>query len=167
MCVRRPSGAAGPQNRREWPCGARSRSSSCRIYLGARGEARQKCCRCQASPTRRLRRAFLHLSHSMSLTRLLDTTPRSLLTAAACSGLRPAPDCRLRGVCPHLSYSPTPPLLCRCVHDTRRLRPWIFFAASKSRAPPASVVLTDCRQRQPRGLARVQPLPAFAATARN
>src|SRR5436190_22699144 len=59
----------------------------------------------------------------------LQRSPRSLLTAAACSGLRPAPDCRPRGVCPHLSYSSTPPLLCRCVRDTRRLRPFTFLAA--------------------------------------
>jgi|SRR5215472_1394005 len=36
---------------------------------------------------------------------------------------------RGRGVCPHLSYSSTPPLLCRCVRDTRRLRHF-FLAAS-------------------------------------
>src|SRR5215470_17959780 len=60
----------------------------------------------------------------------LQRSPRSLLTAAAWSGLRPAPDCRLRGVCPHLSYSSTPPLLCRRVRDTRRLRPLTFLAAS-------------------------------------
>src|SRR6187402_3261772 len=39
----------------------------------------------------------------------LQRSPRSLLTAAACSGLRPAPDCRPRGAYPHLSYSSTPP----------------------------------------------------------
>src|SRR3954466_14744521 len=46
----------------------------------------------------------------MTLARLLDTTPPSLLTTAACSGLRPAPDCRPRGAYPHLSYSSTPSL---------------------------------------------------------
>src|SRR5580692_12830622 len=40
----------------------------------------------------------------------LQRSPRSLLTTAACSGLRPAPDCRPRGAYPHLSYSSTPPL---------------------------------------------------------
>src|SRR6266436_7448784 len=85
----------------------------------------------------------------------LQRSPRSLLTAAACSGLRPAPDCRPQGACPHLSYSSTPPLLCRCVRDTRRLRPLTFLAASPGsrlrhargqappRGPPLSVVLTD------------------------
>src|SRR5580704_6045619 len=34
----------------------------------------------EASPTGRLRRVILHLSHSMTLARLLDTTPPSLLT---------------------------------------------------------------------------------------
>ena len=62
----------------------------------------------------------------------LQRSPRSLLTAAACSGLRPAPDCRPRGAHPHLSYGSTPPLLCRCVRDTRRLRPLIFLPASWS-----------------------------------
>src|ERR1700722_19890975 len=38
----------------------------------------------------------------------LQRSPQSLLTAAACSGLRPAPDCRPRGAYPHLSYSATP-----------------------------------------------------------
>src|ERR1700756_1033968 len=41
----------------------------------------------------------------------LQRSPRSLLTAAACSGLRPAPDCRPRGAHPHLSYSITPSFL--------------------------------------------------------
>src|SRR3954471_2986010 len=45
---------------------------------------------------------------------LLQRSPRSLLTAAACSGLRPAPDCRPRGAHPHLSYSTTPPFLLVC-----------------------------------------------------
>src|ERR1700722_663944 len=36
-------------------------------------------------------------------------SPRPLLTTAACSGLRPAPDCRPRGAHPHLSYSTAPP----------------------------------------------------------
>src|SRR5690242_12304757 len=44
----------------------------------------------------------------------LQRSPRSLLTAAACSGLRPAPDCRPRGACPHLSYSSTLPFLSVC-----------------------------------------------------
>ena len=36
---------------------------------------------------------------------LLQRSPPSLLTTAACSGLTPAPDCRRRGAHPHLSYS--------------------------------------------------------------
>ena len=39
------------------------------------------------SPTGRLRRVLLHLSYSMALSHRLDTTPRSLLTTAACGGL--------------------------------------------------------------------------------
>src|SRR5438445_13893507 len=48
---------------------------------------------------------------------LLQRSPPSLLTIAACSGLRPAPDCRPRGAYPHLSYSFTSPSL-GCVRDT-------------------------------------------------
>jgi hypothetical protein len=47
-------------------------------------------------PTGPLQRVLLHLSHSMTLARLLDTTPSSLLTTAACGGLRSTPDCRPR-----------------------------------------------------------------------
>src|ERR1035437_5799481 len=55
----------------------------------------------------------------MTLARLLDTTLPSLLTTAACSGLRSAPDCRPRRVHLHLSYSCAPPcgpamLVTRC-----------------------------------------------------
>jgi hypothetical protein len=39
---------------------------------------------------------------------LLQRSPPSLLTRAACSGLTPAPDRRRRGAHPHLSYSATP-----------------------------------------------------------
>src|SRR5207245_1461054 len=51
------------------------------------------------------------------LSRLLLQRSPSLLTIAACSGLRPAPDCRPRGAYPHLSYSFTSPSL-GCVRDT-------------------------------------------------
>src|SRR6516225_6725476 len=44
----------------------------------------------------------------MALSRPLDTTPPSLLTTAACGGLRPAPDCRPRRALLHLSYSSAP-----------------------------------------------------------
>src|SRR5580704_9117565 len=60
------------------------------------------------SPTGRLRRVLLHLSYSMALSHLLDTTPPSLLTTAARGGLRPAPDCRPRRALLHLSYSSAP-----------------------------------------------------------
>src|SRR5215471_8319492 len=40
---------------------------------------------------------------------LLQRSPPSLLTTAACSGLTPAPDRRRRGAHPHLSYSSTSP----------------------------------------------------------
>src|SRR5215469_3170027 len=60
------------------------------------------------SPTGRLRRVLLHLSYSMALSHLLDTTPPSLFTTAACGGLRPAPDYRSRRALLHLSYSSAP-----------------------------------------------------------
>jgi len=41
-------------------------------------------------------------------------SPLSLLTTAPCGGLRPAPECRPRGACPHLLYSSTPPFLAMC-----------------------------------------------------
>src|SRR5262252_5200739 len=44
----------------------------------------------------------------MALSHLLDTTPPSLLTTAACGGLRPAPDYRSRRALLHLSYSSAP-----------------------------------------------------------
>src|SRR5215468_11475057 len=44
-------------------------------------------------------------SSLVQLSHLLDTTPPSLLTTAACGGLRPAPDCRPRRALLHLSYS--------------------------------------------------------------
>jgi hypothetical protein len=45
----------------------------------------------------------------MTLSRLLDTAPPLLLTTAACSGLRSAPDCRPRTALLHLSCSYAPP----------------------------------------------------------
>src|SRR5215472_4934514 len=44
----------------------------------------------------------------MALSRLLDTTPPRLLPAAACGGLRSAPDHRTRRALLHLSYSCAP-----------------------------------------------------------
>src|SRR5437868_8546556 len=59
----------------------------------------------------------------------LQRSPRSLLTAAACSGLRPAPDCRPQGACPHLSYSSTPPLFCGVFVTHGALRLLTFLPA--------------------------------------
>src|SRR5262245_64200860 len=39
----------------------------------------------------------------------LQRSPPPLLTAAACSGLHPAPDRGMRGACPHLLHSSIPP----------------------------------------------------------
>src|SRR5262249_325007 len=48
-------------------------------------------------------------------------SPPSLLTTAACGGLRPAPDCRPRRALLHLSYSSPPSYSERCVRDTHPL----------------------------------------------
>src|SRR3954454_2682760 len=47
----------------------------------------------------------------MALSHLLDTTPPRLFTVAACGGLKPTPDGRLRGAYPHLLCSSALPLL--------------------------------------------------------
>jgi len=55
--------------------------------------------------------AFPHLTCRDLVPTFPQRSPRSLFTAAACGGLEPAPDRRLRGAYPHLSYSTAPPLL--------------------------------------------------------
>ena len=50
----------------------------------------------------------------------LQRSPPLLLAIAACSGLRPAPDCRPQRALLHLSYSCAPPIL-TTVRDTRHL----------------------------------------------
>src|SRR6516165_5115838 len=49
-------------------------------------------------------------------------SPPRLLTAAACGGLRSAPDCRTRRALLHLSYSCAPPILTSALvtHDPKR-----------------------------------------------
>src|SRR5437016_8840738 len=49
-------------------------------------------------------------------------SPPSLLTTAACGGLRPEPDCRPRRALLHLSYSSAPPYSCGAfvTHDPFR-----------------------------------------------
>ncbi len=49
--------------------------------------------------------AFPHRACWDLVPTFLQRSPPSLLTTAACSGLEPAPDRRLRGALPHLSYS--------------------------------------------------------------
>jgi hypothetical protein len=60
-------------------------------------------------------------------------SPRRLLTAAACGGLRSAPDCRTRRALLHLSYSCAPPILMTALvtHDPKR-----SFGAG---GPPAAI----------------------------
>src|SRR5215471_5821794 len=59
----------------------------------------------------------------MALSRLLDTTAPRLLTVAACGGLEPAPDSRLRGTYPHLWHSIAPPFVSAFVAHGRLLKP--------------------------------------------
>src|SRR6266581_1261804 len=56
-------------------------------------------------------------------------SPPSLLTTAACGGLRPEPDCRPRRALLHLSYSSAPPYSCGAfvTHDPFRTSPTIIF----------------------------------------
>src|ERR1019366_2345920 len=54
---------------------------------------------------------------------LLQRSPQPLLTIAACSGLRPAPDCRPRGAFPHLLYSSTPSFTEAVFVTHHRVRP--------------------------------------------
>src|SRR5450759_1056966 len=59
---------------------------------------------------RRFACARLSQPHPLGLVpTLLQRSPPSLLTTAACSGLRPAPDGRPRRALLHLSYSYAPP----------------------------------------------------------
>lgn len=53
--------------------------------------------------------AFPHRACRDLVSTFLQRSPPSLFTTAACSGLKPAPDRRLRGAHPHLSYSIAPP----------------------------------------------------------
>ena len=67
--------------------------------------------------------ASLNLTRRESLSqRWLQRSPPSLLATAACSGLRPAPDCRPRRALLHLSYSSAPPYSdgAFVTHDPRR-----------------------------------------------
>ena len=57
----------------------------------------------------RLRSPLWTLPAGIASRLFLQRSPPSLFTIAACSGLKPAPDCRLRGAFPHLSYGIAPP----------------------------------------------------------
>ena len=56
----------------------------------------------------------MHTCSRSCLELLLQRSPPRLLTAAAWSGLRPAPESRSRGACPHLSRSFTTPFSISC-----------------------------------------------------
>src|SRR5262249_35494860 len=72
----------------------------------------------------------------MALSHLLDTTPPSLLTTAACGGLRPAPDYRSRRALLHLSYSSAPAYSdgASVTHaPNQTLRPLVSWASARYR----------------------------------
>jgi hypothetical protein len=56
----------------------------------------------------------MHTCSRSCLELLLQRSPPRLFTAAAWSGLRPAPESRSRGACPHLSRSFTTPFSISC-----------------------------------------------------
>jgi hypothetical protein len=56
----------------------------------------------------------MHTCSRSCLELLLQRSPPRLFTAAAWSGLRPAPESRSRGACPHLSRSFTTPISISC-----------------------------------------------------
>src|SRR5216683_1541666 len=93
--------------------------TSRRLNAGCRPGSFQVCSR--ACPGRSVHPRFRHfIDGSLALASpdhtcrnlvpaFLQRSPQPLLTAAACSGLRPAPDCRPRGAHPHLLHSTTSP----------------------------------------------------------
>ena len=98
--------------------------SICRTPLGQDQVIPRTCPRVSAFPRFRRRLTTFDISSTVRLrspfcitpagimSRLFpQRSPPSLFTIAACGGLKPAPDRRLRGARPHLSYSIAPPLL--------------------------------------------------------
>lgn len=66
--------------------------------------------------------AFPHRACRDLVSTFLQRSPPSLFTTAACSGLKPAPDRRLRGAHPHLSYSIAPPYVGTFVTHSQKLK---------------------------------------------
>jgi hypothetical protein len=64
----------------------------------------------------------------------------SLFTTAACSGLKPAPDCRLRGAYPHLSYSIAPPYSVDAFVTHSQIRSFDIRAAAGAVLPVSHLV---------------------------
>ena len=69
--------------------------------------------------------AFPHRACRDLVSTFLQRSPPSLFTTAACSGLKPAPDRRLRGAHPHLSYSIAPPYVGTFVTHSQKETSWI------------------------------------------
>ena len=84
----------------------------------------------------------MHTCSRSCLELLLQRSPPRLFTAAAWSGLRPAPESRSRGACPHLSRSFTTPFLSRvallslCLCSTLQPRRFCRFRPNRLAAQP-------------------------------
>src|SRR6266567_4142954 len=82
-------------------------------------------------------------------------SPPSLLTTAACGGLRPEPDCRPRRALLHLSYSSAPPYSCGAfvTHDPFRTSEGAHRAAKPPILRPRAWISRGARQvpRKPAG----------------
>ena len=114
--------------------------------------ARVQSNRVSASATLRRNSYFVRLRSPLSTSpagimvpTLLQRSPPSLLTTAACGGLRSAPDCRSRRTFLHLSYSCAPPFGLAMLVTQDPIRTWL----DESRLP------TVQRSRQRRRVQRV------------
>jgi hypothetical protein len=85
--------------------------------------------------------AFPHLACRDLVSTFLQRSPPSLFTTAACSGLKPAPDRRLRGAHPHLSYSIAPPYVGTFVTHSQKRRWPTSKSAANSPLRTMSVML--------------------------
>src|SRR5271169_5760773 len=77
--------------------------------------------------------------------RAVQRSPPRLFTVAACGGLKPTPDGRLRGACPHLLCSSAPPLLLVLSRHTLIQMPTPLGIAAHARDPPFSDLASEHR----------------------
>jgi hypothetical protein len=84
--------------------------------------------------------AFPHRACRDLVSTFLQRSPPSLFTTAACSGLKPAPDRRLRGAHPHLSYSIAPPYVGTFVTHSHKATSTDLALTSPQGSPTMSAV---------------------------